>query len=302
MTNKTKYIGGPKSAETKAISSRNSITHGLTARQWTNNNEQELFNITVDAFIDDFDPQSYIEKALIAKMAECIVRLMRIQKTENAMFDLASSESEHINEIVKSLDNGNIDPKLVKTLRAAYLNNLLLDANTINNKTYIINEITSLNLSAISNWSYVEQHMPMTKNYIIDKCTEKNLNICEYINKNDNPHNLTVRFISAGDPLYNDEPLSNKEITKDIDKIKSAALQQYLKQLTVALDSELNVQIMVKNLETRSQQVKDAAIPDPQMLTLIQRYRTSNERQFSKSLAELIALQDRQKNLTSLFN
>ena len=295
MTNKTKYIGGPKSAETKAISSRNSITHGLTARQWTNNNEQELFNITVDAFIDDFDPQSYIEKALIAKMAECIVRLMRIQKTENAMFDLASSESEHINEIVKSLDNGNIDPKLVKTLRAAYLNNLLLDANTINNKTYIINEITSLNLRAISNWSYVEQHMPMTKNYIIDKCTEKNLNICEYINKNDNPHNLTVRFISAGDPLYNDEPLSNKEITKDIDKIKSAALQQYLKQLTVALDSELNVQIMVKNLETRSQQVKDAAIPDPQMLTLIQRYRTSNERQFSKSLAEFIALQDRRK-------
>ena len=297
MPNKTKYIGGPKSAETKAISSRNSITHGLTARQWTNNNEQELFNITVDAFIDDFDPQSYIEKALIAKMAECIVRLMRIQKTENAMFDLASSESEHINEIVKSLDNGNIDPKLVKTLRAAYLNNLLLDANTINNKTYIINEITSLNLRAISNWSYVEQHMPMTKNYIIDKCTEKNLNICEYINKNDNPHNLTVRFISAGDPLYNDEPLSNKEITKDIDKIKSAALQQYLKQLTVALDSELNVQIMVKNLETRSQQVKDAAIPDPQMLTLIQRYRTSNERQFSKSLAELIALQDRRKKI-----
>ena len=53
MTNKTKYIGGPKSKETKAISSRNSITHGLTARQWTNNNEQELFNITVDAFIDD---------------------------------------------------------------------------------------------------------------------------------------------------------------------------------------------------------------------------------------------------------
>ena len=297
MTNKTKYIGGPKSAETKAISSRNSITHGLTARQWTNNNEQELFNITVDAFIDDFDPQSYIEKALIAKMAECIVRLMRIQKTENAMFDLASSESEHINEIVKSLDNGNIDPKLVKTLRAAYLNNLLLDANTINNKTYIINEITSLNLRAISNWSYVEQHMPMTKNYIIDKCTEKNLNICEYINKNDNPHNLTVRFISPGDPLYDDEPLSNKEITKDINKIKSAALQQYLEQLTVAIDSELSVQIMVKNLEARSQQVKDAAMPDTQKLGLIQRYRTADERLFSKSFRELIAIQDRRKNI-----
>jgi hypothetical protein len=53
MTNENKYIGGPKSKETKAICSRNSTTHGLTARQWVNNDEQALFNMTVEALIID---------------------------------------------------------------------------------------------------------------------------------------------------------------------------------------------------------------------------------------------------------
>ena len=297
MPDETKYIGGPKSDETKAISSRNSITHGLTARKWINENEQQLFDMTVKALMVDFDPETYIEKVLITKMAECTVRLMRIQNTENAMFDLASSEAEHLDEIVKSLDNGNINPELVKTIRAAHLNNLLLDAKTVANKTHIINEITSQNLKNVSNWGYVEKHMPMTKNYIIEKCTEKNITLCEFIDKNENQHNIIVRFVSPGDPLYDDEPLPKKDITKDIKKIKSAPLQQYLEQLTVALDSELSVQIMVKNLEARSQQVKDAAMPDTQKLGLIQRYRTADERQFSKTLGELLELQKRQRNI-----
>jgi hypothetical protein len=56
MTNKTKYIGGPKSVETKAISSRNSITHGLTVRRWINDDEQSLFDMIVEEFIVYFDP------------------------------------------------------------------------------------------------------------------------------------------------------------------------------------------------------------------------------------------------------
>ena len=146
MSIKPKHSGGPKTNKGKAISSRNSTTHGLTARRWLNDEEQALFDETIEAFNNDFDPQTSIEKVLIVKMAECTVRLMRIQNTENAMFDLASSEAEHLDEIVKSLDNGNINPELVKTIRAAHLNNLLLDAKTIANKTHIINEITSQNL------------------------------------------------------------------------------------------------------------------------------------------------------------
>ena len=81
MTNKDNYSTGPKTGKGKSISSRNSLTHGLTARRWLDANEQSLFDQTVAAFNADFDPQSSIEKVLIVKMAECTVRLMRIQQT-----------------------------------------------------------------------------------------------------------------------------------------------------------------------------------------------------------------------------
>ena len=67
MSSKPKHSGGPKTNKGKAISSRNSTTHGLTARRWLNNNEQSLFDMTVEAFMDDFDPQTSIEKVLIAR-------------------------------------------------------------------------------------------------------------------------------------------------------------------------------------------------------------------------------------------
>ena len=38
-------------------------------------------------------------------------------------------------------------------------------------------------------------------------------------------------------------------------------------------------------------------MPDPQKLNLIQRYRTADERQFSKTLKELIGLLQMRKNI-----
>ena len=93
MSNKIKHSGGPKTDKGRAISSRNSLTHGLTERRWLDVNEQSLFDQTVEEFNGDFDPQSSIERVFISKLAECTVRLMRIQQVENAMFDLASSEA-----------------------------------------------------------------------------------------------------------------------------------------------------------------------------------------------------------------
>jgi len=66
MTNKSKG-GGPKTNNGKAISSRNSITHGLTAKRWINDDEQDLFDATVETLTKDFDPRTSIEKIFISK-------------------------------------------------------------------------------------------------------------------------------------------------------------------------------------------------------------------------------------------
>ena len=65
MSNKNKNSNGPKTDEGKAISSRNLITHGLTARRWLDVNEQSLYDETVENLIVDFDPQTYISTTII---------------------------------------------------------------------------------------------------------------------------------------------------------------------------------------------------------------------------------------------
>jgi integrase len=69
MTKKDKHSSGPKTGRGKAASSRNSLTHGLTARRWLDANEQSLFDQTVAEFSADFEPQSSIERVLISKLA-----------------------------------------------------------------------------------------------------------------------------------------------------------------------------------------------------------------------------------------
>jgi hypothetical protein len=41
---------------------------------------------------------------LIAKLAECTVRLMRIAEVDNALFDLANSESDDLLHAIRSLN------------------------------------------------------------------------------------------------------------------------------------------------------------------------------------------------------
>ena len=56
MTKKDKHSTIPKTGKGKAVSSRNSVTHGFTARRWLDTNEQSLFDETVEAFSADFAP------------------------------------------------------------------------------------------------------------------------------------------------------------------------------------------------------------------------------------------------------
>ena len=299
MPDETKYIGGPKSDETKAISSRNSTTHGLTARRWINDNEQELFDTTVKALMVDFDPETYIEKMLITKMAECSVRLLRIQNVESSMFDLANSEAEHPNEIVKSLNNGDISSKLVKAIRSAYLNKPLSNDKLITYKTSIINEISSHNIDDIRNWNYIDKHMPLTAIYIVNKSAEENKNLYTFIFEESDDSvdlNMKVFFVNADD-LMDDETSEDLNFTKDVSELESDLLQKYLRKLIMDFDNDIKIQSIINNLEDRSKQVKNSAMPDTQKLGLIQRYRTADERLFSKSFRELIAIQDRRKNI-----
>jgi len=297
MTKKDKHSSGPKTGKGKAISSRNSLTHGLTARRWLDANEQSLFDQTVEAFSADFDPQSSIERVLISKLAECTVRLMRIQQTENAMFDLASNEAGHPEESIRSLDNSS--EKLTQAVYAAASANWQLNSGAFAKNMNILEEIDRQNLSDISGWLYVEDNMPVAADYIIKKCTGERLNLCDFVSREtDQSRNIKVRLIVKKEGDSNESaPLSIEEITENSHKISSSSMQAYLDFLADSLAKDLQVQFILKDLDKRTQQIKDAAIPDTKKLGLVQRYRTADERQFSKTLGELLELQKRRQSV-----
>ena len=254
--------------------------------------EQSLYDETVKNLIVDFDPQTSIEKILITKMAECSVRLMRIQNRENAMFDLASNEAENVIEAIKSLSNGHkLDPRLIDSMATARLGNPTNNPRIIEDKVRLMDEIDFQNLSDVSGWGYVEKHMPMVESYINKKCAEEDLDLYSFIfRETDDSINLNKKVILLG------VPSPEIEVIHSPNKIQSTLLQRYLEQLSRNLGSDIQAQMTLNNVEKRSQQVKDAAIPNAQELNLIQRYRTANERQFSKTLGELLELQKRRKN------
>ena len=296
MSSKPKHSGGPKTNKGKAISSRNSTTHGLTARRWLNAEEQALFDETVEAFNADFDPQTSIEKVLIVKMAECTVRLMRIQNRENAMFDLASSEAGHPEESIKSLDNGS--DRLSEAVGLASSMDWQFDLKAFVSKMTVLNEIDHQNIKDVVSWIYVEDNMPIVDYYITKYCTKENLNLDDFISQEmDQPVHQIIRIVNREDTSYTKEPLSYEEFIESTHEISPSSLQKYLNKLAFGLSENLQAQLVLKDIEQRTQQIKDAAMPDPKKLDLIQRYRTADERLFSKTLKELIGLQKIRKNI-----
>ena len=114
-------------------------------------------------------------------MAECIVRLMRTQKVENAMFDLASSEAGSTKESIKSLDNGS--DRLTQAVGGISSADWQFNPRTYVKKTMILDEIDSPNLDDITGWAYVEDNMPITSKYIIKRCANENLNLFDFISR-----------------------------------------------------------------------------------------------------------------------
>ena len=299
MSNNNKNSNGPKTDEGKAISSRNSTTHGLTARRWLNVNEQSLFDETVKNLTVDFDPQTSIEKILISKLAECTVRLMRTQKVENAMFDLASSESAHPDLSIISLSNNNED--LSHAVKDTSPIKLQFNADEFAKKMSLLDEIKSHNFDNISNWNYIENNMQGTAKHFIQECLDNNIRLHNFITKESSQSNvMKIIIVGAGDEdeveeNTNDPILTVLEITESSKDIKSSDLHKYLNNLSQTLIKDLQVQTVLKDLDKRIQQIKNSAIPDTQKLSLMQRYRTADERQFSKTLGELLELQKRRK-------
>lgn len=141
--------------------------------------------------------------------------------------------------------------------------------------------------------------MPITTKYIIKRCANENLNLHDFITREINQaKDEIIKIVLAEEDSFDENmSLSIEEFAESAYQVSPSSLQKYLDQLAHSLIKDLQTQLILKDLDERTQQIKDAAMPDPQKLNLIQRYRTADERQFSKTLKELIGLQTIRNNI-----
>ena len=88
---------GPRTAEGKARSSKNAITHGVFCQGVVIVKEDEpLFKALRREFIRDLKPQCHIELLMVDKIVECTWKQRRLRITESAEYELELRE--HLRE------------------------------------------------------------------------------------------------------------------------------------------------------------------------------------------------------------
>ncbi len=296
MAKKTKNITlinpGPKSKRGKAIASKNALTHGLTAKKWLDNNEQESYQSLLEAFVEEYQPVSSTEHVLVEKLAGLAVRLNRFQKVEDNLFELAREDASSSDKVVESFG---FDEETEKTIAFA-LNGV--DIAKYDIPLELIAEIIEHAPDKITGYVYVKENMPAVRKQLIKDCHLEKCDIDELITHLSSSDQIThtIRFVSSKeDEIREERTLSDEELDASGLKVSAKDLESYCWSLYDKYQRLVKINDHVSNRDKRADQLRSSALPDLDKQDKLMRYQTSLERQFSKTLGELLHIIDRRK-------
>jgi len=288
MAKVSKRTGGPKTKSGKEISSKNARTHGLTAKKWLDDEEQALYDDLLKELSADLKPQGFAQELMIARLADCTVRMNRTQRIEDALYSLAKSEATNPEKVINSLTNNEalrkdaINQYSALTHKPSQLNE---------DRLYLLFELDAILPSDISGFTYVVENLPYTYSYLCDQSQKEHLSIHDFIDRETYSGGVRIVVVHASDIDKPKLKLTNEELLRDAEKISSTNLRTYLKKLVEVISRELRVKSVMVNFNKRKHALKAAATPDAQKMSLLHRYRTADERLFSKILGEFYEMQ-----------
>ena len=301
MAKTPKRTGGPTTPGGKAISSANAVTHGLTSKRWLNDDEQSLYEITVEQLTQDFAPHSTIESLLISKLAECTVRLTRTQNVETALYELAQAQAENPKHALESYEANlkNFEKEIAQGVHRYSFTDKALE---IENSHELYVELAEHDFINVSGWQYVCDHMPQTREFVINQCKQEGIDLKSFLKHQINGTEVfTIQWVGVKPDgttvTYESDAITYDEITAEAASISSQMLTEFLENKLKQLAKEQIVMAVIKDLPNRINLLQQSAMPDEKKLSLLQRYRTADERQFSKTLGELLELQKRRKDV-----
>jgi len=275
--------GGPTTDQGKTVASRNAVTHGLTAKRWINPVEHHNYQTYLAALNQDYQPQTVMEQTLIEALAGTKTRLERFHGVEDSLFHLAQEQAGSPELVANSF--GVDDQAVINDL-----SNHAFGIESPNNSPSeeLFAELIRHTEEDISGWGYITDNMPLLKAHITDECKKEYLDIEQLMRRyKGNASSLPVMtlFLTV-DP--NTDRGQNDKVDQSGFKVQREDFIAYIKALYKLTKRRSMVNAVMVGFDNRAQLLQSAALPDGQTLDRIMRYRTALERQFSKTLGELL--------------
>ena len=280
----TKTKGGPVTKKGKQVSSRNAISHGLTAKKWINPEERESYQDFNSALIDDYQPQTVMESTLIEKLADIKVRLERFHCAEDHLFWLAREKAISPNLVVKSFgvdDQAVIDNISDHAFGIEKTNQPIAEQ--------LFNELIRHD-DDISGWGYIRDNMPLLSAHVLNECKKEKIDIEQLISRYKPKTNQLTQVTIGISTNHEPGPLTEEQLNQSGLKVPREHFIAFIKTLYKQTKRRSITNYVIESFPQREQQLKHAALPDSSEMDRLMRYRTSLERQFSKTLGELLHL------------
>ena len=187
---------GPRTSPRKKVASMNATKHGLTAKNWLDEKEQELYQSLLHSLTEEYKPQTPTENLLVERLATITTRLNRFQSVEDALFALAREKAGSLDNLIESFELKGESASEAVSIMFGILN----PSDDFNYALH--DELSGIqDLDNISGYGYVLEHMPELRKALFRDCREENLDIYELIGGRATPRKTNSACFTLMDQL-----------------------------------------------------------------------------------------------------
>jgi hypothetical protein len=281
---------GPISNKGKKIASQNAIKHGLTSVDPSSlpKSEQTEFQLALEALQDEYQPQTATEMIMVERVAMLFQKMKRLQRIENTLFEVAKKDASTNEMVFKSLGL-----KEKNELILASITQILINHN-MNEKIFsaeILDELQKISRSTSYEPDDFIKNFPHCYQLALKYSDDNKMPIQDYLLSTYNPERYSNEIFQR-----NKKNASTFVSTHNPSEIFPSMIESFLKDLNTKYQNELKLNRAIEDFPAQKELLMNKAMPSDKDMEKLMRYQTTIERQFSKSLSDLIVLIDRRKS------
>jgi hypothetical protein len=294
---------GPKSKSGKARVSTNAINHGARAKNFLNLAEERSYQSFLKALRNQYRSKNPILLAQLERIAKLKIQLDRIQKIIDASF-ITSSPSDKTDELLMNLlDMNDQEMKVAEKITRGLLT---LPETIKHDEIRVAAELAHLDTSNFESQDDFLFHAPLMCKLLYIKATKHNIDVDDYVlNYLGYQVNLDaiqekifdIFYIGSRSKVRQDQEFDTLDSDCNLNTIEAVIMRTKLVNLKKAAEilrceinklANLNYKIITFN-QLREAEIQPHTI-NYENLDKLYRYQTTLERQYSRTLGELLIM------------